>query len=1179
MRLKYLELYGFKSFAEKTRLTFEDNIVAIVGPNGSGKSNISDAIRWVLGEQSAKSLRGAKMEDVIFSGTSTKPPMNMAMVTIAFDNTDGLIDLPYNPVTVTRKVYRSGESEYQINKNSVRLKDIRELFMDTGVGKDGYSIIGQGRIEDILSTRSEDRRYIFEEASGISKFKYRKMESSKRLQKTEESLNLLKQDLKVKRQQADILKKQAENARQGYKLTQELERHELSLLKKNLASADEDLKKLQANLDYQQTEKEELDAKIEKLRQKMDPFRETLEEFAQERGKLQEEQRRLERKGLEREKKTNALSEEEKFLHRELERLEEQMQEGRRQVSRLSEESQKKEREQEEKAKEEENLRKKTDERKSQGHSLEEEYQTLTDREQKALSAYQEAQRSYDRANYTLQLEKKSLEEEEVRSKKLEEDRDQFKKQEEKKQDLLASLEEKMSVMVQEKRKGQEELETLRNQYIENRNLLRELSEKGERVRREAIRLKSEESTLQSLLENYEGFYRPIQALLKDRDRNPEVQQRMIGVLADLITVKDEYRTAINVLLGSQLQSIVVENEYDARDLIEYIKRKNLGRVTFLPLTKIKGGRPVTLDHPLVLCNAVEALQFDPSLQQIVEHFLGRTLIVRTIEDAMQLSKDIGNRARIVSLDGDVINTWGSMVGGKLSRNQSAGLLNRRKNLKLCMQKRQEAEKALQDLQSRIEGLEKEAKTLEETRDAHLAEIQEAERSYSEYERQKAVEELNLSHLQEKQEELQTLLHVKRDLSIEDLEESAHQAEEDLEEKQALYQEAKDERAGLDERRLSHRQESLRLDSELEILIRDRRLLENEKSQREERMEYLEEKLKQDQSSSEERRKRLEEIAKELEDMEASEKVEVEAMEENKRLLEKNRLEESKMTGQFQEEEKELNSSLTELSEVEKEIYRLDLLVENNRQKREGYYENYCSQYELDKEAVVLRLNALEPLETTRANVAKIKAQLNKIGYFHFEAIEQSEAMEEELKFLVDQWEDLNTSRQDLISLIADLDRDMEKMFKESFKKINEKFQEIFQTLFNGGKAELVLESNDVLEAGIEIIAQPPGKKLRGLGPLSGGERSLTAVALLFAIFEISPAPFCILDEIDASLDEANITRYVRYLQSLTRETQFIIITHRKTTMQMAQMLYGVTMEEKGISKVVPLDLNEFVEE
>ncbi len=1172
LRLKYIEMYGFKSFAEKTRLNFDRDFVAVVGPNGSGKSNISDAVRWVLGEMSAKTLRGEKMEDVIFAGTSKKKAMNMAMVTLALDNSESDIDLPYEEVHISRKVFRSGESQYFINKNKVRRKDVRELFFDTGIGQEGYSLIGQGRIEDILSSQSEDRRRIFDEAAGIAKYKYKKDEAQRRLDKTEENLEIFTTDLRGKIQEEKILKKQAENARKGLELSRELEVNELSLLKNDLDKIvrdDGDLSGEKERLEADFKEQTEL---LNRANELLAPYNSKLNDMVTRKSQLETDREKI-RTGIQKAEKDLSVKNEQVFFYKkDLERLEKSYSDREAEIEKL------------------------TIDKKLAEDNLESNKKSLNDLKEKlnALSRIEDNdQITNDLSNLSAEKDKLNealnfLEFEKTRTIKADQallaHQDETRKEREIKARELQDFKSKFDSLTTDQEKIVKDIEKYNQSKEDNKLEAQAVNDKiseiesGRRDKeRKSAEVSSELKFLQSLLESHEGYNRPVKELLKIADRDGNIGSRMLGSLADMIRVKPGYEKAVDVALGGALQNIVVRNKDDAKFLINLIKSKNIGRITFLPLDSIEGSRPVQVKEKEVICSAVEALEYDDKLSPIVDHFLANTVLVEDLNSAVRLSDKSIRSVRIVSLDGDVINSWGSMVGGSISRRREASLLNRKTRIK--------------DLEKDLTSINEQLIKLESLRKDELASLAALVRENEDYDKKISEARIDLDQNKDGLAELSVSINMAqeliRNLDITLARKSAYSQDEFDEKKKLLEDKIKaNDKKHLEfvKKLEAGKLEAGRRDKERSIIAerisyieRDLNLAENTYNELSEQLDQS--KITQDQESREKEDlvKKIGENEEFIKDAEARLKngqVEIKNLE-----LAAGKLESDE--GALRKKlEKQLNikeKSSALKSELENQIYRINLKIERERERRGELIDNYLSQYDISMEELDFKLEKLDPIKTTRSKVIEIKQELSAIGFFNYDSIEEYEKLSEEMDFLRKQIGDLRSSKEDILEMIEDLDKTMESLFQDSFKKINQEYNRIFKILFNGGHARLTLDSEDILSAGIDIEAQPPGKKLESLALLSGGERSMTALALLFAIFSIHPTPFCILDEIDASLDEANIGRYVNYLQTLTESTQFIIITHRKTTMELADTLYGITMEE-GTSKAIFLEIEELEE-
>lgn len=1172
-RLKYLEMYGFKSFAEKTRLSFDKDFVAIVGPNGSGKSNISDAVRWVLGELSAKSIRGEKMEDVIFAGSRWHKPMNMAQVTLAFDNSDGGIDLPYEEVTVSRKVYRSGESQYLINRNQVRRKDVRNLFFDTGIGKEGYSLIGQGRIEDLLSNQSDDRRAIFDEAAGIAKFKYKKKEALDRLEKTEDHLASLRLDLRGKDQEARILKIQADNARKGVALTRDLNQHELSLVKSQLDRADRTEEEILADRERVKTELLEVEGELDKALALLAPFQSSIDRGREKMGELEGQSRVLENKTLALRQEVSVRQEQVKFFTGDLERLNQAMENRQARVEGLEEDRAQADQSILRLTQEVEDLKDRVaglspEEGEEEGKDGAEEARIRLEkiRDRLAFLEYEKerAQAQDRKLQVDQEAKRQAAREEEDRLKILVSKKEDIDRSQKDLSDEVKRTGEDLARTLEDLQAGEEKMDRARDSH---RALLEDLAAKRSRLQ-----------VLQSLIDNFEGYHRSVQDLLRLAERDPEVGRRIIGPLADLIEVKPSYERAIDVALGPALQNIVVETQEDGKFLINVLKKKGIGRITFLPKDRIQGIRPPKIREGEVACMGMDAVLFPEDLRPIMEHFLAKTVFTKDLDDAVILSKKKLPGIRIVSLQGDVIHFWGSMVGGKTYQRNEGSLINRETQVKKLKEEMEDLQKEILRKEDLLRQAEEDRALLLEKRedlDRSLAQIRERREELLE-EGARLSTEIGLCR--DAYDRLQTFLQQKSTFSLEDYEEEKERLVVDRDKAQeALDLTLEKARASM---ALAHEREKERalLSDRLSFKERDLVLEKNRLADIQERLEVS---LQEDAAEQEEKAGLLARKAdNEAFLKEAEEKEKKWAEEADRLVLDRQALEgeRAKLEEKIADQVNRKETGLARKNELEKEDYQLGLRLDQVRNRKAEIREDYRASYDLSLEAVEERLNKLIPVETTRSKVNEIKKELSKIGFFNYESIEAYEELAKEVDFLHQQVKDLKKSEEDIREMVSDLDRVMKERFQTAFEEINREYNRIFQVLFNGGQAKLSLDSEDTLQAGIDIQAQPPGKKLQSLALLSGGERSMTALALMFAIFSIHPAPFCFLDEIDASLDEANIGRYVRFIKTLTEGTQFIIITHRKTTMEPADMLYGITMD-KGITRVVSLRFDQIEEE
>lgn len=1173
MKLKYIELYGFKSFADRTKLLFNKDISAIVGPNGSGKSNIADAIRWVLGEQSAKSLRGSNMQDVIFSGTEDKKQMNMAQVSIVLDNSDKSLPIAFDEVNVTRRVFRTGESEYLINKSPVRLKDVKELFLDTGIGKDGYSIIGQGRIDEILNGRPEDRREIFDEAGGISKNKYKKTEAERRLVKNEENIERLNSEIKIKQQENDLLEIQSNNAKEGIKLTSRLEILELNLLDKAIKKASEDLINDKSRLEYINSSIDEESNKLSNLQELISPVQIEISQMENQieilRNTRIEQDKRLQKI----ESDINLLNEKSRFYNSDIERISNDIITKTNRKSQYSSDLVKKNYELSKLEESKKQLTIKQDELNTKLSELKKsllenrsKYLAISEKleiDKKNLSSLQVDKNTKDQLDITNEKLKNSYLDEikllEIKIKEIEEKNVEF-------ENKSLETDEKIS-------SNTSKIEELLNDRENKLNTIKEFEIKEQKNKDNLLMIKSQRDILYRQYESYDGYYKSVQNLLQNANRDNNIKEKIVGVLADLISIDDKYKTALDVALGSALQNIVIENENDGKFLIEYIKRNRIGRITFLPISKINGYK-ANVNHPKMIDTLNNLVTFDKKIEKIIDYFLAKTILVENMDDAIRVSNET-NGFRVITLEGEVINSWGSMVGGSTFKKEQNSLINRKKELDDLDSKisnfeikLKESEKSifkereiLNDIIYNLQKLDDDNKNLLNIKDN-------IRYQNNELKIEKNFNEKRLSEYKSLLENVEKELVAKDYSNIEDLIQNIEKDEAEYEKLSTILEDENKELNEYDKKLYS-------TNSEIDIFERDKNLLLND-------IENLKSDIQDIDNGLENDNKSLEIIKIELNNGEEKisklikEKDTIESTLQSDEKLEKYKEELANKKANISKDFETIENLKNVLSDNEKEKFRLELKIDNAQQKVNDLRNDYIETYSISSEELDFKLERLERIDATRKEVLQIKNRLSEIGYFNFESIEKYNIVSEELQFMKNQYNDLIESRDDIINMISNIEKEMKETFKKAFQKIQIRFNEIFKVLFNGGEAEVKLDSSDILTAGIDIIARPPGKKLKSIALLSGGEKAMTAVALLFAIFEINPAPFCILDEIDAALDEANTKRYVNYLKSLTEKSQFIMITHRKASMEMADILYGVTMEERGISKVITLLLDDY---
>lgn len=1183
--LKKIEIQGFKSFADKTEIEFTEDITAIVGPNGSGKSNIADAIKWVLGEQSVKSLRGNKMEDVIFSGTDKRRAVGFSEVAITFDNNDGVIPIDYSEVEVTRRMFRSGESEYYINKNSCRLKDIRELFMDTGVGKDGYSIVGQGKIDEILSNRPEDRRGVFEEAAGIVKYKTKKEESERRLEKTENNLVRIKDLLHEISSQKDILEQESEKALKFTRLYSRLKDLEINLfirdykkINKQIEDANTEKEKIITQVNILEEEKDAIDGKYNKLKETVHNLESEIEESRSikfDTVKLFENNRN----------KISLLNEKEKYLNLDLERLKE---EKIKHIESLGNLHKSKDELDKEKGIIKENLNSINAEYEFNKEKLEQMNDYLLEIERKS---------NYDKdqmINIYNKLSDKKSEINSINSFKENIDKriNQLNKEVENTNRSILDLEKRYDELVNSESELKRELEissdNLKELDVKKGTILNKCNNINDEIKKNEIKLHgliSNYNLYKNMEEGYDGYYKSVKGLLQGAKKDLSLNKGLIGVVLELFTVDVKYERAIEVALESSAQHIVVNDENDAKKLIEYLKKQRLGRATFLPKNVIKG-KTISLNPKdkidyNILGLASDLITYEKEYQNIFENLLGRIIIVKDYDSGIKLSKKYEHNYRIVTLEGEVINIGGSITGGS-SGNNSISIISRRNKIASL--------KAEIDKNNQYIGeLEKEKSKLDEELYRITLSLTELESNIKKIEMDLFSnknskdnclnEKIKLSEeIEKKEQEISTLVNENKDFEANSskLKLAINEYEKNIE----------DIKGKISGNSKEHENNKISRD-ELEGKVTDLRIKINALKTNLQNMNDKEESFNSNKIEIEDLIQKKDAlilaINEELKNLKSNrlsldEEIKNQEREEEATTSKLNDLLKKKdnFMKTFYDEQDRLKIVNNKLSELEKlknnlevKLTKYEIQLENSRNK---IYDDYgvsieeSSRYEIE----------INSIQDAHKEVEELKLEIKNLGNVNIDAIESYKNTKERLEFLTNQHDDLIEAKDNLEEVIKDMEKKMKSRFLATFQEINKNFSEIFKILFSGGKAYLEIEEgDDILNVGINIKAQPPGKKLQNLTLLSGGEKSLTAVALLFAILKAKPAPFCILDEIDAALDEANINRYTSYLKDFCNSTQFILITHRKITMEIADVLYGITMEEEGVSKLVSVKLKD----
>ena len=996
MYLKALEIQGFKSFPDRTRLSFEKDITAIVGPNGAGKSNIADAILWVMGEQRTKALRGSKMEDVIFGGTEKRSKLGYAQVSLVFDNSARIFESDLNEVMLSRRYYRSGESEYFINRESVRLKDIHSLLMDTGLGRDGYSIIGQGRIAEIVSTKSTDRREVFEEAAGISRYRYRKEEAERKLERTEENLVRINDKIEELEMQVGPLREQSEIAKRYLVLRDELKEREVSVWMTTL-------EKLHA-------QSESVNLEYEQVTRNLEEARARLEALYASSGSITE---RMHQKDIE------------------------------------------------------------------------------TEQARERLSAAESRQSECESAAAVIRANIESTRDSAAR---LQED---MLRQDERAQELRAQIEanEKRVAAIGDELEKAAERERETNNVIDGcrlklssrENVLNDLTERANRL---AVELKSMESRIAMLEEmekSFEGFSGAVRSVMREAERG--ALKGIRGPAANLVRAERDCALAIETALGAAAQHIVVDTQDDGKNAIEFLKRRDAGRATFLPVDTIRGSvmRDAPVNDPGFVGVAFDLVSFDEQYKGIFENLLGRTVVAETLSDAVRMAKASGNRLRIVTLDGQIINAGGSMTGGSSAK--SSGILSRANELEALRRRRESAAEKAKTSAAELERARANLANVRFRLDGALEEQTEQRSARSSLEAEERTTRNSISQLR------------------------------------ALLEAV----AGDSDARRRAAEESGR-----QIAALQRQLQDKEKT--------------------------IEEIAQKI----ASVRGEIAEISGRRMELE----------GKRSRAEKETQERSAEIISLERQSAKIEQKKLSADMEEKQILDRLWDNYELSHSAAEALRRPVESMAKENRAIAELRREISSLGTPNLGAIEEYKRVSERYEFLTTQRDDVDKAKKELLGIIRDVTGEMKEVFLAQFRAIDEAFRTTFRELFGGGKASLELEDeNDVLGCGIEIKVQPPGKAITTISLLSGGEMAFVAIALYFSILKVRPTPFCVMDEIEAALDEANVNRFADYMRRMADRTQFLVITHRRGTMEAADMLYGVTMQEKGVSSVIELDI------
>ena len=1186
MYLKALEIQGFKSFPDKTVLNFGEDITAIVGPNGSGKSNVSDAIRWVMGEQSSKSLRGAKMEDVIFGGTEKRSQMGFAQVTLVLDNTEHIFPrMEESEVAVTRRYYRSGESEYYINKQSVRLRDVNELFMDTGMGREGYSIVGQGKIDEILSVKSADRREIFEEAAGISKFRHRKEETERKLERTEENLVRINDKIAELELQVGPLRSQAEKAKKYLILRDELRTLEISVWLENLDKIKTDSIKLNTDYALAQQELERANAALDELYAASEQFAEKAHANDMEQERLRTECAELDAKCNEENSAVAVLRTGIEHNRANIERVENDLRDQSGRAESLTAQIAAKHARIEELA--------------AQAAELEEELRAfLAQAEELARTAGEagsevealrakEALAASDAADCRADMSAIN-----AGLAELTERRAALEAESESVDGQLTEKRRAASASRRALEEAQEEADAVRNIISGHTLKMEGRVKREETARQKSIDLTMEKNNLDSRIhllsemeKEYEGFNKAVRLIMQAAEKN--ALRGVHGPVANLMTTDKRYAVAIEIALGAGMQNVVVDREEDAKSAINFLKQRDGGRATFLPLTAIRGDvlREAGVEREYGYVGvASQLVQFDKRYAEIFNNLLGRTVVVEDMDCGIAIARKYSNRFRIVTLDGQVLNRGGSMTGGSVSR--SAGILSRANELKELTAQRE---------------------ALTEKLDAALREADEAKRDLN-----AAQYELDVAREQQRgaEDAVLRLTGEKKqyDMLLESLRTRESDIAAELESITARTEELKKAAAAREEEIKKHEAEAARCRAESEEKLAGQNELQRDSAHLGDEIAARKSTLAgftAERETTERALGDLETLAQQMRGDEDGRRALIEDYRAKIKAAEEEIAQHDAVTASLRADAEKRRAELAELAEAKLALegersandrrYREcnELLSQTQaaagrlEQKRvtaameeKQILDKLWESYELSHSAAQEQRIELESVPKASRRINELKREINGLGNVNVGAIEEFDRVNTRYTYLTGQRDDVEKAKEELLGVIENITSEMTVIFKEQFALIRESFQETFLELFGGGKATLELEDeNAVLDCGIEIKVQPPGKALKTLSLLSGGEKAFVAIALYFAILKVHPTPFCVMDEIEAALDEPNVIRVAHYMRRICDKTQFIVITHRRGTMEAADVLYGVTMQERGVSKVLTINMNDMAKE
>ncbi len=1182
MYLKRLELQGFKSFADKTILELRPGITTVIGPNGSGKSNISDAIRWVLGEQSMKSLRGTKSLDIIFAGTQNRKSLGFAEASLVFDNSDGALPIEFTEVTVTRKIYRSGETGYYINKTPCRLKDVLELFMDTGIGKDGYSIIGQGKIDEILSNKSEDRRHIFEEAAGIVKYRSRKEEAEKKLEHTK--LNLLRINDIISEIEGNLgpLQTQSEKAKKYLNLREELKNIEVGLFVYNIEKYKENLQQIVQDIDVMQSQCNDEEGKLERVKILKEELKSSIDEIT-------EQIENMSNLGFESQKEIEQLNSNINVARTRITNNNENSVRFTDEIKEQNGKIQELKQELEQKEAKKDNLKQNKEKFEKELNEKQEELAKITEKlsaKELEIEGYKQTVEQNTDKKYELQSE---INAQEINFQNYEKRQNQIKQEI---QTTISELDntrmnkEEISKGFYEsenkKNKAQKSLEEVAKQKQEANQKIK-LFESNINILSSDMRIK--ESRLKFLIETEkekEGYIKSVKSLLKDCENIKDLGKGMHGVLANIIEVPDELETAIEMCLGASLQNIVTDTEEDAKKLVEHLRKNNLGRASFLPIASVKGKKleKIKGNESGVIGIASDLVKFNKKYEQIILNLLGRTVIVDNMDTAIKVAKQNGYTFRIVTKDGDLINPSGAITGGSVAK-KTVNILGRGKEI-------EKLEKEIKNIKAKIQKLEEEKEEYEQSIEGILELSANLEKELQEIDITYATEKQKMISIDENIQKLQNRLNKLKEeqKNLENLKQEAIEQKEKIQEETQKITNQNEELSKLISEFAELNKDDQKYIDDLNFDITNLKISVSSFDESESSIQEIQERINQElnnaKASIENKNNQIEQIKVDNENLEKSIQETLNKIEEIKQKvnnssseIEKMKQERTQKSEKLSKQEDEITSKFKIIEDLKSQLVKLDVKKTKVEEDINTIINKMWEEYELTPNNVEGYAKP-ENVALTQKRVNNIRTEIRDLGSVNVDSIEEYKNLKDRYDFMSEQRLDLENTMSKLRKVITDMTQIMKEQFREKFKIINKNFGEVFAELFGGGKASLNLEDEEnILECGIEITVQPPGKKLQNMMLLSGGEKAFTAIALLFAILKINPAPFCVLDEIEAALDDVNVFRYADYLKKFTEHTQFLVITHRKGTMEAADTVYGVTMEESGISKLLSMKLNK----